>query len=235
MGEEYPVTVLGDLLGQLTSRDDRLDHEAAPLLLVRTESGPAAVAIDTVVDGRYLVVKQLGIYAPRVRGVVGASVLADGSVAPVLDVRDLLRSPTSLHIDADQIQALSEAALKAMPKVLIVDDSLSARRTLTAVVSDAGLEARTAVDGLEAIESIEKDVPDAVLLDMEMPRMNGLELAVHLRASDETCKIPLVMITSRSTNKHRDQARAAGVDDFITKPYEEAEIARKLRQLIQTA
>ena len=109
---------------------------------------------------------------------------------------------------------------------------MSARRTLTQVVTEAGFEPRTAVDGLEAIESIEERIPDAVLLDMEMPRMNGLELAAHLRSSDETRSIPLVMVTSRSTLKHRDQAKAAGVDVFVTKPYEDAELAQELHRLI---
>ena len=88
-------------------------------------------------------------------------------------------------------------------------------------------------DVCKAIESIEKDLPDAVLLDMEMPRMNGLELAAHLRSEEPTRKLPLVMVTSRSTIKHRDQARAAGVDVFVTKPYEESELTRELHRLIE--
>jgi len=232
LGDDYPVASLAELLGFGRASKGLLNGEPRPLLLVEADNGRAAVAIDAVVDGRYLVVKQLGTYVPKVKGIVGASILADGSVAPVLDVRDLMRSPASVQVDTDQIQALSEAAMRGIPNVLIVDDSLSARRTLTQVVSEAGFEPRTAVDGLEAIEFIEQRMPDAVLLDMEMPRMNGLELAAHLRAGDETRNLPLVMVTSRSTLKHRDQAKAAGVDVFVTKPYEDAELTQELHRLL---
>ena len=230
--DKFPVRSLRDLLGLGAVAQPSENGVAIPLMLVRGDDGFAAVVIDNVVDGRYLVVKRLGGLAPKVRGVVGASILADGSVAPVLDIRELLRAPATIRIDAVRVQALSDAAMQGMPNVLIVDDSLSARRTLSQVVSEAGYEARTAVDGLEAIESIEKRLPDAVLLDLEMPRMNGLELASHLRADEQTKNIPLVMVTSRSTIKHRDQARAAGVDVFVTKPYEDAELAEELRRLI---
>lgn len=232
-GVNYSVISLHELLGYGEPPARAPDAAPEPLLLVSADEGPMAVSIDAVVDGRYLVVKQLGRYVPKARGVVGASILADGSVAPVLDVRDLMRAPALVQVDPTQLQALGDAALQAMPSVLIVDDSLSARRTLTQVVTEAGFEARTAVDGLEAIESIEKDLPDAVLLDMEMPRMNGLELAAHLRSEEPTRELPLVMVTSRSTIKHRDQAQAAGVDVFVTKPYEEAELTRELHRLIE--
>ena len=235
LGDDYPVTSLAELLGFGRPLTELLTGEAQPLLLIQADEGRAAVTIDAVVDGRYLVVKQLGTYVPKVQGIVGASILADGSVAPVLDVRDLMRSPAAIQVDAAQIQALSEAAMRGMPNVLIVDDSLSARRTLTQVVSEAGFEPRTAVDGLEAIESIEQRMPDVVLLDMEMPRMNGLELAAHLRASDDTKNLPLVMVTSRSTLKHRDQAKAAGVDVFITKPYEDVELSQELHRLLRAS
>ncbi|MDX1433626.1 MAG: response regulator, partial [Gammaproteobacteria bacterium] len=230
---DYALRTLADLVGLTGAPVSTLAERVAPLLLGRSDGGPVGVMVDELVDGRYLVVKRLGVHVPRVRGVIGASILADGSVAPVLDLRELMRLPAIPEVAIDiEILAQPVVAATNAPNVLVVDDSLSARRTLAQVISDAGYEARTAVDGLDAIEAIEERVPDLILLDLEMPRMNGLELASHLRADEATRDIPLVMITSRSTAKHREQAHAAGIDAFITKPYQEDEVAEQIRLLI---
>jgi chemosensory pili system protein ChpA (sensor histidine kinase/response regulator) len=229
---DYPLRNVSDLVGIPSPAVSSLAQRVAPLLLIRSDNGPVGVVVDELVDGRYLVVKRLGAYVPRVRGVIGASILADGSVAPVLDIHELLRQPVTpvVHLEI----AEPEEIVISSPNVLVVDDSLSARRTLALVITDAGYEARTAVDGLDAIEAIEERIPDLILLDLEMPRMNGLELAAHLRADEETRDIPIVMVTSRSTAKHREQAHTAGIDAFITKPYQEDELAEQIRLLIAT-
>ena len=108
---------------------------------------------------------------------------------------------------------------RRLPLALVVDDSLSARRALAQVMADAGYEVREARDGLEAVEIAQGRRPDIVLADMEMPRMNGIELTSHLRARPETVDLPVIMITSRSTAKHRQQAEAAGVNVYLTKPF----------------
>ena len=227
---DYPLRNVSELVGMPGSPVSTLAQRVAPLLLVRTETGPVGAIVDELVDGRYLVVKRLGDFVPRVRGVIGASILADGSVAPILDIQELLRQPVT------PVVAIEIAEPEGMPhnalNVLVVDDSLSARRTLAQVISDAGYEPRTAVDGLDAIDAIEERMPDLILLDLEMPRMNGLELAAHLRADQKTQDIPIVMVTSRSTGKHREQAHAAGIDAFITKPYQEDELSEQIRLLI---
>lgn len=227
---DYPLRNISELVGMPGLAVSALAQRVAPLLLIRTERGPVGVVVDELVDGRYLVVKRLGTFVPRVRGVIGASILADGSVAPVLDLQELLRHPTA-PVVIPEVAELEPITISA-PNVLVVDDSLSARRTLAQVITDAGFEARTAVDGLDAIDAIEERVPDLILLDLEMPRMNGLELAAHLRADQETHDIPIVMVTSRSTAKHREQAHAAGIDAFITKPYQDDELAEQIRLLI---
>ncbi len=227
---DYPLRSVSELVGMPGPAVSTLAERVAPLLLIRAESGPVGVVVDELVDGRYLVVKRLGTFVPRVPGVIGASILADGSVAPVLDVQELLRQPVTPMAVAGVAEP--EELTRDLPNVLVVDDSLSARRTLAQVISDAGYEPRTAVDGLDAIDAIEERMPNLILLDLEMPRMNGLELAAHLRADQETRDIPIVMVTSRSTGKHREQAHAAGIDAFITKPYQEDELAEQIRLLI---
>jgi chemotaxis protein histidine kinase CheA len=227
---DYLLRNVSDLLAIPGPAVSTLAERVAPLLLVRTDNGPVGVVVDELVDGRYLVVKRLRAFVPRVRGVIGASILADGSVAPVLDVQELLRQPATVMPVYEVPEA--EAITLNVPNILVVDDSLSARRTLALVISDVGYEPRTAVDGLDAIDAIEERMPDLILLDLEMPRMNGLELAAHLRSDKKTHDIPIVMVTSRSTAKHREQAHAAGIDAFITKPYQEDELAEQIRLLI---
>ena len=227
---DYPLRSVSELVGVPGPPVSTLSQSVAPLLLIRTESGRVGVIVDELIDGRYLVVKRLGAFVPRVRGVIGASILADGSVAPILDLQELLRRPATPMVIPEIAQP--ELIVINAPNVLVVDDSLSARRTLAQVISDAGYEARTAVDGLDAIDAIEERMPDLILLDLEMPRMNGLELAAHLRSDQGTQDIPIVMVTSRSTAKHREQAHAAGIDAFITKPYQEEELAEEIRLLI---
>jgi len=116
--------------------------------------------------------------------------------------------------------------------VLIVDDSLSARRALAQFMQDSGYRVRTARDGIEATQIVEGVRPDLVLADLEMPRMNGIELTAHLRSNVETADVPVIMVTSRSTAKHREQAQAAGVNVYFTKPYSEDALIETVRDLI---
>jgi len=119
--------------------------------------------------------------------------------------------------------------------VLAVDDSLSARRALLQLIKDMGFEARAAHDGLEAIEIINGKRPSLVLTDLEMPQMNGMELTAHLRANQATRDLPVIMITSRSTDKHRREAENAGVNLYVTKPFQEEELLGHIHRLLHQA
>ncbi|MFL6646505.1 MAG: PleD family two-component system response regulator, partial [Sulfurifustaceae bacterium] len=124
------------------------------------------------------------------------------------------------------------AGKAAAADVLIVDDSLSVRTALSTLLADEGFRVCTAKDGVEAIEAIDDHRPAIVLADLEMPRMNGLELTAHLRANASTRDLPVIMLTSRTTEKHRRQAAAAGVDDYVTKPYRENDLLLRLRAML---
>jgi chemosensory pili system protein ChpA (sensor histidine kinase/response regulator) len=165
---------------------------------------------------------------------MGATILGDGTVTVVLDLPELLRTPiqTSAVPSAAEAKAGTRASAR-LPIALVVDDSLSARRSLTHFLQDAGFEVRQARDGLEAATLLQAFRPDIVLVDLEMPRMNGLELTAHVRGQAATQDLPVVMITSRSTEKHRAQAQASGVNAYFVKPYAEAELLQQLRQLTQ--
>ncbi len=234
---------MGDDVYELTSLDTLLnlppDHRAQgrgtpPVLLVREETGNIrAVLAQEILDSRELVVKRLGQYIPKLNGIVGATILGDGSVVPVLDLPELLRAPAV----GESLMA-ARAAAPAAPTVqrqfvLAVDDSLSARRSLAQFAQDAGFEVRTARDGLEAIDVIKGKRPDLVLADLEMPRMNGLELTAHLRANQATRDLPIIMITSRSTEKHRREAQREGVNAYLTKPFMEENLLEQINKLLR--
>ncbi len=237
---------MGDDIYELTSLDNLLnlppDHRARSravpsVLLVREDTGAIrAVLAQEIIDSRDLVVKNLGQYIPRLNGIVGATILGDGSVVPVLDLPELLRAPTAAQPALAAAGAAAPAATAAhRPFVLAVDDSLSARRSLAQFAQDAGFEVRTARDGLEAIEIINGKRPDLVLADLEMPRMNGLELTAHLRANQATHELPIIMITSRSTEKHRREAETTGVNVYLTKPFLEDELLGHIHHLLRRA
>lgn len=204
-----------------------------PALLVRDETGrQRVVLVQAIVDSLALVVKPLGRYVPQLLGIAGATILGDGSVIPVLDLPALLRQPVQRGMGPDGDAELVAALEQPLPVALVVDDSQSARRALADFVHDLGFEVHTAGDGLEAITSIERRLPDLLLVDLEMPRMNGLELAEHVRTHPETSHLPIIMITSRSTEKHRRNATRAGVDVYLVKPFSEDTLAEHIQQLL---
>jgi chemotaxis protein histidine kinase CheA/ActR/RegA family two-component response regulator len=198
------------------------------VVLMKSLSGTMAIVVDAVTGGNDLVIKNMGRYLAGVKGVAGASILGDGTVVPILELSELMQSErTPLH----RVASTSARATEA--DVLIVDDSLSVRTALATLLTDAGFRVRLAKDGIEAIEAIGERLPAVVLADLEMPRMNGLELTVHIRTNPATRYLPVIMVTSRTAEKHRSQAKAAGVDDYVTKPYRESDLVVRVRNLLE--
>jgi chemosensory pili system protein ChpA (sensor histidine kinase/response regulator) len=197
-----------------------------------------AILVEEILDSRDLVVKKMGDYIPKLKGIVGATILGDGSVTPVLDLPELLRvAPTRAFITPviSRSEVVSNIAAEQHRCALVVDDSLSARRSLAQFMEDAGFEVHTARDGLEAIGIIHAKRPDILLVDLEMPRMNGLELTSHVRANDVTNDLPVIMITSRSTEKHRQEADRVGVNVYLTKPFAEDELLEHVNAILECA
>jgi chemotaxis protein histidine kinase CheA/ActR/RegA family two-component response regulator len=209
--------------------------DAHALLVVETLPGQrVGVLVDRVLASREMVVKPLTAFTPHITGVIGATVLGDGAVAPVIDVQQLVlerlqHGTHALDWMADAVR-MSQHVTATKPMALIVDDSLSTRRSLAQFVGDMGMEVRTAKDGFEAIEIMQEQTPHIMLVDMEMPRMNGLELTAHVRANESTKHIPVIMITSRNTEKHRNLATAAGVDTYLNKPFSEEELLHHIQE-----
>lgn len=228
-GEKLPLLTLESLLNLAEDRRDD-DRDTRPALLIREEELNHVVYIQEIFDTRDLFIKSMGKYLNNVTGILGATILGDGSVVPVIDLPELIRAPVVNILDSANLKQTN--IHRALPIALVVDDSLSARRALAQVIQDAGFDVRTAKDGLEAVAIIEKKKPDIILVDMEMPRMNGMELTSHVRGFERTKDIPVIMVTSRSTDKHRKQAEAAGVDVYVTKPFAEDDLLDHVYELL---
>ncbi|MDQ1315590.1 MAG: hypothetical protein QG662_1699 [Pseudomonadota bacterium] len=241
LGEEiYPLADFSALLNLPHSRRSNERDEGFPVLLVRQDSGAVhAVRVQEIIDSSELVVKGFGRYVPKPQGVVGATILGDGSVAAVIDLPEVMRKSvrlTSASESQDSHASRSDAAGGRALRftALVVDDSLSARRATAQFMKDAGFDVRTAIDGLEAVSILDKWKPKIMLVDMEMPRMNGLELTSHVRARDGMENVPVIMITSRSTEKHRQQAESVGVNVYLTKPFSDDQLLKHVMELTAT-
>ncbi|HUQ10898.1 MAG TPA: response regulator [Steroidobacteraceae bacterium] len=215
----YPAQELSALTGLAPATNT----ERRNLIIVDTDSGPTGVLVDAVLDANELVTRPVGRYMKRIPGVAGIGLTGDGSVVPLLDIAELARTPRE-HALRAAAEARNAAHAVRRSRVLIVDDSLSVRRAVAMLLEDHGYEVLQARDGLEAARTMEATRPDALLTDLEMPNMNGLELTAHVRSRAELANLPIIMITSRSMDKHRRQARTMGVDVYLTKPYTDQEL-----------
>jgi CheY-like chemotaxis protein len=167
-------------------------------------------------------------------GVEGTCVLGDGSAAAVLDLPKLMATG-GYAAGGRAVREVEDARATraALPRCLVVDDSVSVRRATEAFLRDLGCEVEGAGDGLEALARLRRRVPDLALIDLEMPRMNGVELVRAMRAEPALHRVPVIMITSRASAKHRRVALDAGVDVFLTKPYGEDELAGEVRRCLE--
>lgn len=227
----YPARSLSSLVG-MQGNHEVGDNDT--VLLLQAAEGPTAITVDRVVSSHDLVVKNMGSFVKHIRGVAGVSTLGNGSVVAVLDLANLLQKLDDIGVRS-KADITPVSKIIDLPKVLVVDDSLSVRSSLSQLMTDGGYQAVTARDGIEAVDLLDKERPDIVLTDLEMPRMNGLELTSYIRKSDQWNPLPVVMITSRTMVKHRQQAEEAGVNHYITKPFTEddvlASIGDHLRQV----
>ena len=229
-GERMPLLDLEAMIGGIRARIQVPQHPGVGVV-VRGVSGEAQVGfLPEIKEMRTVIVKDFGPYLRTFPGVRGGTILGDGTVAPVIDARELMRNTAYQPWSARDESYRATLAKAVKLRALIADDSLSVRRALEQLLTDAGFEVFAARDGLEALALIKESNPDILLLDLEMPRMNGLEVAAFVRKDSEMSEVPIIMITSRTSEKHVQMAKAAGVNDILSKPYAED----ALLDLIQT-
>lgn len=223
-GRSIPVVSLESILGFPPADES----EAASLIYIRDDRGQtSAIVAERIAEAQTLVVNKLSDFLPPIPGVIGSAISGDGSVSSILDLVALMEasgSETSARKSSSaSARETGSGKSKRLP-VLVVDDSVSARRATVRVLAQAGWPVVEALDGLEAVRLLAKTPVCAVVTDMEMPRMSGIDLARHIRAQSALSALPVVMITSRSTEKHRKEAQSAGVDHYLVKPFDETRL-----------
>lgn len=228
--QEYELLPLADIVGQplMAATAEEGGDSKLPLLFAHSGDRYVAWVVDNLLGNREIVVKSLGPQLSKLRGLSGATILGDGSVALILDLPLLAR----LGLAQRSVTVVEPLPVHAEPVVMVVDDSITVRKVTTRLLERNELRAVTAKDGVDAIAQLEEVMPDVMLLDIEMPRMDGYELATHIRNTDRLKHIPIIMITSRSGEKHRQRAMDIGVDFYMSKPYQETELLDNIRKLI---
>ncbi|MNM61656.1 Chemotaxis protein CheA [compost metagenome] len=220
-GQHYELCYLGELLK--TSPRPKLLGQSLPLpvLLVQCNERHIAVLVDAMAGTREIVVKSLGPQFAAVQGVSGATILGDGRVVLILD---LLAPIRAMQARVPQRPAGQEVEVEPHRPllVMVVDDSVTVRKVTSRLLERHGMSVLTAKDGVDAMLLLEEHMPDLMLLDIEMPRMDGFEVATQVRNDERLQHLPIIMITSRTGQKHRDRAMAIGVNDYLGKPYQES-------------
>ena len=229
-GNQYQLKHLATLLN--TELLDA-DHMSAriPVLLMRVAEKRIALHVESLLGSREIVIKPVGVQLNAIDGISGATILGDGSVAMILDVFALSRSNTRANMPVMRMVSRDEKRLV----VMVVDDSITVRKVTSRLLERNGYKVLTAKDGVDATGQLQGCTPDIVLLDIEMPRMDGFELATHMRNDDRLRHIPLVMITSRTGDKHRERARQIGVSHYLGKPYQENDLLGTIDQIIRVS
>ncbi|MET3497766.1 Hpt domain-containing protein [Variovorax boronicumulans] len=247
--EQVPFYWAGALL-QASTRSEHTAAKNNTLVVVRSAAQRIALHVDEVLGNQEVVVKNLGPQLARLPGLAGISVLASGAVALLYNPVALAsvhgdqarkRQAAALAVQAQSAAAAAEQgvpheplpmlapAAPLVPLVLVVDDSITVRRVTQRLLQREGYRVSLAADGLQALERLQQERPAVVLSDIEMPRMDGFDLARNIRADAALAELPIIMITSRIAEKHRDYARTLGVNHYLGKPYSEEELLRLVR------
>ncbi|MDG1908367.1 MAG: Hpt domain-containing protein [Pseudomonadales bacterium] len=229
-GQPYKLIYTGNLLSK--SEKPSFEGQTSPLPVMLARSGDLSVAlqVDKVIGSREVVVKALGRQFDKVGGISGATVLGDGSVVVILDVLALVQSVDAQaeHFVSDEPPA-DDTGVKT---VMIVDDSVTVRKVTSRLMERQGWKVVTAKDGLDAVEQLQDIYPDIVLLDIEMPKMDGFEVLRTARRDARLKNLPIIMITSRTGEKHKQQAFALGVNAYLGKPFQEAGLMSTIEEVL---
>ena len=200
-----------------------------PVILVHAGEYSAALLVVEMLASREIVVKAVGPQLASIRGISGASILGDGRIILILDIHALVRTGAPVV----EIKKAAPTPSDDRPLALVVDDSITVRRVTERFLHRSGLRVETAKDGLDAIAVIRDHKPDVILLDIEMPRMDGYEFASHVRNDPRIADVPIIMITSRVGDKHRARAIELGVNDYLGKPYQDAQLLEAIRRQLE--
>jgi chemosensory pili system protein ChpA (sensor histidine kinase/response regulator) len=206
-----------------------------PVLLVRSGDQRIALQVEGLLGSREVVVKSVGPQISQARGISGATILGDGRVVLILDIPALIRMGMGVRSVNQVVEAVEALAPeKKQLTVMVVDDSITIRKVTSRMLERNDFAVMTAKDGVDAVSQLQEQLPDLMLLDIEMPRMDGYELAQHVRNDERLRSIPIIMITSRTGEKHRQRALDIGVDRYLGKPYQEADLLENIQDVLRS-
>ncbi|NRB79827.1 MAG: Hpt domain-containing protein [Saccharospirillaceae bacterium] len=235
-GKDYRVQYLGSLMDENVPAHIPSDAAAIPLILVHGVDNDHTLAlhVDQLLGSREIVVKTIGPQFTSVTGLTGATILGDGSVVVILDLPSMIRSvlasdhhqTTGLQIGTP-VREVTEDRAKV---VMVVDDSVTVRKVTSRLLERNGYEVILAKDGQDAITQLQDVVPDIMLLDIEMPRMDGFEVATRVRHNPAISDLPIIMITSRTGEKHKERALSIGVNEYLGKPFQEGPLLETIKE-----
>ncbi len=232
--QPYSLRYLGGLLRTLATPHLEGQTEARPVLLARGTDRPTAVQVDSILGSREIVVKALGPQFSHVHGLSGATVLGDGSVVVIVDIPALIRVDVQRGRDAVLEQQKTQFIEERSRLVMVVDDSVTVRKVTSRLLERQGMDVILAKDGVDAVTQLQtcERLPDVILLDIEMPRMDGFEVASRVRHTGRLQDIPIIMITSRTGDKHRERAFSLGVNKYLGKPFQEITLLQAISEVM---
>ena len=235
----YPFHHLNTLFAVEVNPEDEGVLPYGSVILLRSGPNRAAIQVDDIVGGQEIVIKNAGPQLARVPGVTGAAVLGSGETVLILNPVMLTLRHQEHTAQSAQGAGRRPAEKAAVPErqrsVLVVDDSLTVRKITGRLLTREGYQVVVAKDGVEALEKMRDQIPDVMITDVEMPRMDGFDLTRNVRAEELLKNLPIIMITSRTAEKHRQHATELGVDVFLGKPYEEGELLGHIAALAHRA
>jgi chemosensory pili system protein ChpA (sensor histidine kinase/response regulator) len=205
------------------------------VLLTQVGNNHYALHVDDLVGRREVVVKPVGHQLGAVRGIAGATILADGRVVLIIEMSALVVGEGLFkERDHTEVVAATPVADKSEERtIMVVDDSITIRKVTARMLERNGVNVLLAKDGIDATNQLIDTKPDLMLLDIEMPRMDGFELATYIRNDDRLKDLPIIMITSRTGEKHKEKAMEIGVNQYLGKPYQEEELLKHINKILQ--
>ncbi len=227
---EYPLHFLSKLIGDIDHIAE--SHVYTPVILLRSGTYRTSIHVDEIIGNQEVVMKQMGTQLARVPGMIGATVLGDGAIVLVINPVQLANRE-ALSIGAIRVHTVAPAVEQLKRVALVVDDSLTMRKVLSRVLEREDFEVITANDGMDAVQKLQQIVPDIILTDIEMPRMDGFEFSRHVRDNQKTANTPLIIISSRTAEKHRNFAAELGVNAFLGKPVQDDELIEQVNALLK--
>ena len=232
----YPVHNLGILVGSehLVPFEEAQDRRP-PTLLFRSAEASAALQVEAVLGNQEIIVKPISPQFNGVPGISGATVLGDGRVVVVLELAALVRnigSQRQKQLESRALRAARQETRQEKLTIMVIDDSITMRKVTARILERHNITAITAKDGLDAVAMLQTQVPDLAILDIEMPRMDGFEVVAHVRNQTALRHLPIIMVTSRGGEKHRERAMSLGVNDYLTKPYQEDQLMDSIRNIL---